>query len=97
MNLTPEQLEQCRAEFEEMWRSRGYSLGERRPGGYRNKSADDAFEGFSAAWRPIPSVDEIDGILRRNGGHIPAAGSYYFTCDPSKSSQEIRRAFGGKE
>lgn len=93
MKLTNEQLEQCRKDFvetrekiimPELLTTREWAL---------------VFLGFQAAWRPIPSVGEIEAVLNENLEPAVDGDCYnaIWVSGITPSAQAIRRAFGGKK
>lgn len=68
MTLTPEQLEQCQKEFEKLW-SKEASFDARMFADYNYPLFSEKWKAaliFYDAWRPIPSVEEIRGIIIDN-------------------------------
>lgn len=94
MNLTKEQLEQRRWEFEKLYSKSPWVLEEDGNGSYKKQSHHFAWQGFQAAWRPVPTVKEIDEIIRI-GDEVPnERGEYMERIDIARN---IHRAFGGKD
>lgn len=98
MNLTPEQLEQCRKEFEAKVSKWSFDLSKDNVGDYRSERADDAWIVWKSAWRPIPSVEEIENIIDKSCHPIDYNGCRgLFDSESEMVSQAIHRAFGGEE
>lgn len=90
MILTPEQLEQCRADFEALAKNKEYLIGKYNDGTYIADSTELRFEGYKAAWRPVPSVEEIEKLIEDYAVPVDIPD---FERD---LAQAIHRAFGGK-
>lgn len=88
MNLTPEQLAQCREDFEAHFDVSPTMWLEHR--GEYMRSVQEKFTGYQAAWRPVPSVEEIENTFTLAYEPTTPAGW-------QRGFEAIHRAFGGEE
>lgn len=92
MNLTPEQLAKCREEFEAWAVIHGYLIEKYNDALYMAEYTGVCLEAFQAAWRPIPSVKEIQELLET----VPEETIHKYGIFEA-FAQAINRAFGGEE
>lgn len=96
MNLTPDQLAQCRAEFEAFGNSKNYDL-DRATNGYDDYTFNEieaAWIGFQAAWRPRLTVEEVSAQIQASSMDFPQAIGREVADNCARA---IARAQGGKE
>lgn len=83
MKLTEEQLEQCRREFGAIF--------------LNASDKDSKWIGFQAAWRPVPTVEEIENILDEIDKNWVDLAIDSGESTNTTIAQAIHRAFGGND
>lgn len=98
MNLTPEQLEQCKAEFAKIYSNANDK------NIWQDHDCALVFVGFRAAWRPMPAIEKIEAIIRDDVCGmcpVPATASCLSHQDRCRAgyrrqAKAIYKEFGGQ-